>query len=263
MTGTRIVGRTLADLLKSAIIVIPLCAALGAPSEALASDWNWGPWKSVSGSGTLKSETREVSGFTGIALSLNASVEIRQGGSEGVTIETDDNVLPLIETVVENATLKIRPTTRNTTFSTKKLKIVVNARNLDRIDIAGKGDIHAEALKVADLKAGISGAGDLRIKSLEAEALSISIAGSGDFEAGGRADKVRANIAGSGDIKAGKLDAKAVEINIAGSGDATLWARNSLKVSIAGSGDVGYYGDAQLQNSIWGSGSVKRLGAAP
>jgi len=263
MTVMKTFGQSLVDLLKSAAIVIPFCAALGAPAEALASDWNWGPWKSVSGSGTLKTEVREVSGFTGIALSLSGSVEIRQGGSEGVTIETDDNILPLIETVVENATLKIRPTTRNTSFSTKTLKIVVNARNLERIDIAGTGDIHAEALKVANLKAGISGAGDLRIKSLEADTLSVSIAGSGDFEAGGRAASVRANIAGSGDIKAGKLDAKAVEINIAGSGDATVWARNTLKVSIAGSGDVQYYGDAQLQNSIWGSGSVKRLGAAP
>lgn len=244
-----------------AALVIVSCAVVGAPAEALAADW--GLWKSVSGSGTLKTETRNVSGFTGIALSLDGSVEIRQGASEGVTVETDDNILPLIETVVENATLKIRPTQRNATFSTKKLKIVVNARNLDRIDIAGKGDIHADALKVADLKAGISGAGDLRIKSLDADALSISIAGSGDFEAGGRAANVRANIAGSGDIKAGNLDAKAVDINIAGSGDATVWARNSLKVSIAGSGDVGYYGDAQVQNSIWGSGSIKRLGAAP
>ncbi|TRZ90744.1 MAG: DUF2807 domain-containing protein [Rhodocyclaceae bacterium] len=263
MTFVKTFTSGFAGLLKYVAIVIPLCAAVGAPSEAVASDWNWGPWKSVSGSGTLKTETREVSGFTGIALSLNGSVEIKQGGAESVTIETDDNILPLIETVVENATLKIRPVARNNSFSTKKMKIVVNAKTLTRIDIAGAGDIHSDALKVADLKAGISGAGDLRIKSLEADALSISIAGSGDFEAGGRAASMRANIAGSGDIKAGKLDAKAVEINIAGSGDATVWARNTLKVSIAGSGDVQYYGDAQLQNSIWGSGSVKRLGAAP
>jgi len=263
MTPLKTLTEGLVDVLKYAVVVIPLCAALGASSEALALDWNLGIWKSVSGSGTLKTETRDVSGFTGIALSLNGSVEIKQGGTEGLTIETDDNILPLIETVVENGTLKIRPTARNTSFSTKDLKIVVQAKNIDRIDIAGSGDIHAETLKAAELKAGISGAGDLRIKSLETDALAVSIAGSGDFEAGGRTASLRANIAGSGDIKAGKLDAKSVEINIAGSGDATVWARNTLKVSIAGSGDVQYYGDAQLQNSIRGSGSVKRLGAAP
>jgi len=263
MTAVTPKGQGVAGLLKFAVVVFPLCAAIGTSSEAAAFDWSPGGSKSVSGSGNVKTETRNVSGYTGIALSLSASVEIRQGGSEGVTIETDDNILPLIETVVENATLKIRPATRNTSFSSKNMKIVVSARNLDRIDIAGKGDIHSDALKVADLKAGISGAGDLRIKSLEADALSVSIAGSGDFEAGGQAASMRANIAGSGDIKAAKLDAKTVEINIAGSGDATVWARNTLKVSIAGSGDVQYYGDAQLQNSIWGSGSVKRLGAAP
>ena len=41
------------------------------------------------------------------------SVELRIGNSEGITIETDDNLLPLIETVIENGTLKIRPVKRN------------------------------------------------------------------------------------------------------------------------------------------------------
>ena len=252
--------RTLSQVLAAAMAI---CAGIGLSSPALAWDMNLGLWKSVTGSGTPRTETRDVSGFTGIGLSLNAVVEIRQGGTEGVTIEADDNILPLIETVVENASLKIRPKSRSTSFSTKNMNIVVSVKSLDRINISGGGDIHAEALKAADLKAAISGSGNMRIKSLEADALSVSISGSGDFEAGGHVASMRASIAGSGDIKAGKLDAKAVDISIAGSGDATVWARNTLKASIAGSGDVGYFGDAQVQKSIVGSGSVKRLGAAP
>jgi len=261
-TGKTYTG-AFAWLLKSFTIALPLCAAFGAPSEATAADWNVGIWKSVSGSGTIKTETRDVSGFTGIGLSLGGSLEIRQGGTEGVSIEADDNILPLIETVVENATLKIRPKARNISFPVKNVKIVVNAKSLDRIDVSGGGDIYAGALKSVALKAGVSGSGDIRIKSLDADAVSISIAGSGDFEAAGRAGNLLANIAGSGDIKAGKLEAKGAEINIAGSGDATVWVRSTLKVSIAGSGDVKYYGDAQVQNSVRGSGSVNRLGAAP
>lgn len=261
--SSRRIAAILAGLLRYAALAIPLCAAVGASSEALAADWNPLAWKSVAGSATIKTETREVSGFTGIALSLNAALEIRQGGSEGLSIETDDNILPLIETVVENATLKIRHKSRNTLSPTKGLKIVVNAKNLDRIDVAGGGDIFAERLWAAALKAGVSGSGDIRIKSLEAEVLKISIAGSGDFEAAGSVARMHASIAGSGDIKAGKLDAKAVELKIAGSGDAIVWARDSLKLRIAGSGDVAYYGDARVQKSIAGSGSVKRLGASP
>ena len=34
--------------------------------------------------------------FTGVSLSVPAKAEIVQRGSEGVSIETDDNILPLI-----------------------------------------------------------------------------------------------------------------------------------------------------------------------
>lgn len=249
--------------LKKAVFISVLCAVTGASSAAQAWEWNHGFWKSTSGSDTIKSETRAVSGFGGISLSLDAVVEIKQGDAEGVTIEADDNLLPLIETVVENGTLKIRPATPNTSFTTKKMRVIVNVKTIDSLAIAGAGDIHAEALKVAALKARISGSGDIRIKSLDTDALTVKIAGSGDFAAGGRATRMDVRIAGSGDLKTGGLASKIVEISIAGSGDATVWARETLKLRMAGSGDIKYYGNARVRGSIAGSGTVKRLGAAP
>jgi len=248
-------------LLQRAALIIALCAAAGAPSAAYA--WNLGFGKSVIGSGTIKSETRAVSGFSGIALSLDALVEIQQGSTEGVTVEADDNILPLIETVVENGTLTIRRASENASISPSKLKIVVRAKTIDRLSIAGAGDIQTEALKAPALKASIAGSGDIRIKSLDAGALSVNIAGSGDFSAAGRAASVHASIAGSGDLEAAKLDAKDVEVSIAGSGDAIVWARGTLKVRSAGSGGVKYFGDAEVKQSVFGSGSIKRMGAAP
>jgi hypothetical protein len=249
-------------LLQRAALIIALCAAGGAPSAAYAWNWNLGFGKTVSGSGKIKSETRAVSGFSGIALSLDALVEIQQGSAEGVTVETDDNILPLIETVVENGTLAIRRASVNASISPSKLKIVVRAKTIDRLSIAGAGDIQAEALKAPALQASIGGAGDIWIKSLDAGALSVNIAGSGDFSAAGHAASVHASITGSGDLKAAKLDAKDVEVSIAGSGHAILWARRTLKVNVAGSGVVKYLGDAEVKQSVVGSGSIERLGAA-
>lgn len=254
---------SLSALLKRVAFAITVCAATGASPLAQAKDWNIDIWKSVSGSGTIKSETRAVSGFTGISLAVDGLVEILQGGTEGVTVEADDNLLPLLETVVEDGTLKIRPATRNTSFNTKKMKFIVNAKTIDHLTIAGGGDMRAETLKVFALKTSIAGSGDVRIKSLDANALTVKIAGSGDFAAAGRAESMNVSIAGSGDIKAANLDTKAVEIRVAGSGDATVWARETLKVKVAGSGDVRYYGDAEVKKSIGGLGSVKRLGTAP
>ncbi len=239
------------------------CTALVACVPVTAQAWDWGfGFNTTKGSGVLKTETRNVSGFNRISLSLPGVVEIVQGDSEGLTIETDDNLLPLIETVVEDGGLKLR-TPKKVNISTKTLKITVNAKTLEALAVAGSGDLRAAKLKAGKLKASIAGSGDITISNLDADDLHISIAGSGNFVGGGKVNTVSSNIAGSGDIKAGKLESNASKISIAGSGDATVWAKDTLTVKVAGSGDVKYYGDAKVSQSVAGSGSVKRLGNTP
>jgi hypothetical protein len=242
----------------SALLLVSLLA-LAAPASAL--DFGWGA--KVTGSGNIKSETRNVGGFTGISLAVPAVADIVQGSSEGITIETDDNILPLIETIVENGKLKIRFKDRNMSVNTKSMKMTINIKSIDSLAVAGSGDLRAAKLQAATLKASIAGSGDVRITALDADTLTVSIAGSGDFSADGRANTVEAKIAGSGDVKLAKLASGNVKISIAGSGNATVWAKESLTVSVAGSGDVRYYGDAKVKQSVAGAGSVKRLGAAP
>ena len=255
--------REIGILLIRAALAIAAYAAIIAPMPAAAWEWNTIFARPVSASGTIKAEERAASGFTGVSLAVDASVRIEQGQTEGVTIAADDNILPLVETAVENGTLKIRAARPNTSFPSRNVKITVRAKTIDHLNIAGGGDMYAEALKVETLKAGIAGAGDLRIRLLDAGALVLKIAGSGDFAAAGRAARVHASIAGSGDVDAGKLESKDVEVSIAGSGDALVWARDTLRIKVAGSGDVKYYGDAAVKQSIAGSGSIARLGAAP
>ena len=242
-----------------ALVLIGVFGLIATP--AAAWDWNFGA--KVSGSGNIKTETRNVSGFTGISLSLPANVEIIQGGSEGIVIETDDNILPLIETVVDNGSLKIRFKERNMSVNTKTFNITINVKTIDNLSVAGSGDVRAAKLQVAKLKTSIAGSGNVHITSLDADTLTLSIAGSGDFSAGGKASVVEGKVAGSGNMKIGALAANSVKLSIAGSGDATVWAKDTLTVSVAGSGDVTYYGDARVSQSVAGSGSVKRLGSTP
>lgn len=234
-------------------------AMLGAP--AMAWDWSFGT--TVVGSGQLTQTQRQIAGFRGLSLELPSNVEIIQGDTEGVMIETDQNIAPLIETAVENDQLKIRAIPRFKSFKPTSLKITVHARTIEHISISGSGDVKAIKLQSTTLEARISGSGDIHIGTLDADSLSVAISGNGDFLAGGRANAVRLNIAGSGEVKAERLAAKNVTLSIAGSGDAKVWASETLNVRIAGSGDVGYYGDAAVSQSVAGSGRIRRLGTAP
>ena len=243
----------------AAILVVGILGLLAAP--AMAWDWTFGT--GVSGSGQLSKSQRQVSNFKGVSLELPADVEIVQGETEGVLIETDDNIAPLLETLVDHEQLRIRLTQRFKSIKPTSLKITVNARNVERLAISGSGDIRAGKLRSPTLEAHITGSGDIRIAALEVQSLSVSIAGNGDFFAAGRADTTSLSIAGSGDLKTERLAARNVKLSIAGSGDAKVWASQTFDVNIAGSGDVGYYGDPAVTRSVAGSGRIRKLGTTP
>jgi hypothetical protein len=243
----------------AAMALVAFASTVSLPSHA----WEWPFSNRVTGSGQITKVQRAVQGFKGIDLEVPAQVEVVQGDLEGVTIETDDNITPLIETVVEKDQLKIRLAQRSSGIKPSSLKIAVQARGVESMGISGAGSFQADRLTGAALAARISGSGDIRVRALDVDSLTLAISGNGDFTAAGRADTVRIAISGSGDVKTPNLVAKNVKLGISGAGDAKVWATESLNVSISGVGDVGYYGDAAVTQSVSGSGRIKKLGSKP
>lgn len=217
----------------------------------------------VKGNGVMKTQERPVARFTAIALELPAQVELRLGESENLSVETDENLLPWVETAVENGTLYIRAAKRDTSIETRKLRVTVQARQIDQLAVAGSGTIRADALRAPRLKLEIGGSGAIEVARAEAGNVSAAIGGSGSIKLAGTARKLSVSIGGSGDVAAGKLQAEEVRVSIGGSGGAIVWARSSLDAAMAGSGDVKFYGDPTLRVSAVGSGTARRLGASP
>jgi hypothetical protein len=244
-----------------ALIVLAI-ATPAVPALATTLNWTWG--ERIQGNGSIKKQARALEHFSGVSLNLPASLELRIGNTESVTIETDDNLLPLIETVIEDGTLKIRTAKKNTNIETHTMKIVVQAKDVNRIALGGSGSIASDALRAPKLQFDLGGSGSINVKGVEADVVAVSVGGSGKMAAGGGStSKLSVSIGGSGDVQFGPVKANNVSVSIGGSGDATVWARDSLSVTIAGSGDVTYYGDPKISKTVAGSGGTRRLAAAP
>lgn len=253
----------LSSIARRTLLAACIAGSLGLAVQAGAAPWSWGG-EQVQGSGRIVKQARQVSGFNGLSLAVPGRVELRIGDTEGVTVEADDNVLPLIETVVDGGTLRIRPVRRNLNLQSKAIRVVVQARAIERLSLGGSGTIDADPLRARRLDFDLGGSGRINVKGVEAETVSVSLGGSGDVQvAGGTAGKVSVSIGGSGDVDLGRVQASNASVSLAGSGDATVWPRERLSVSSAGSGDVHYYGDPQVSKSMVGSGEVKRIGASP
>lgn len=206
-------------------------------------------------------EARNVGEFTGIALRNSTTVLVSQGQTTSVQVKADDELLPLLETVVDNGRLEIRWRRGESVANRKNLSAVtvtVVMPQLTALSVAGSGDIEVSAFSTPKLGVSVAGSGSARLKNLATESLNVSVAGSGDVQGSGQAASLGISIAGSGDVDLSGLKADEVSVRIAGSGDAEVHANKALKVSIAGSGDVVYSGEAVVSRSVMGNGSVKK-----
>jgi Putative auto-transporter adhesin, head GIN domain len=217
----------------------------------------------TTGSGRSATEARAIGEFEAIAVTGSIDVTVRQAPKEAVEVRADDNLLPLIETLVEDRggvrTLLVRFKRGESLYTRSAVVVAIDAVKLSSLALSGSGDAKVEVLRTPSLKLSISGSGDAAFRGLTTEVFEVRIAGSGDVRAEGSARQVRLSIAGSGDAALGDLVADDVRVSIAGSGDAKVNAVKALDVTIAGSGDVEYTGSPPaLKTTVAGSGAVRR-----
>jgi Putative auto-transporter adhesin, head GIN domain len=234
----------------------------------------------IYGSGTMDSEARDVSNFEAISLENMGDVYITVGDTEKLTVEAEDNLLPLLTSEVENGVLKLGVVRGRDIHPTKPITFDVTVKDLKNITLAGSGNIYSEPLQTDDMRVLLLGSGDIEVKGLSGKDLSItltgsgnitieqialtsvdtSINGSGDIRLDGGADNQSIDVNGSGKYIAGGLETASANLSILGSSDVTLWVNEALDINVNGSGDVSYYGRPTLNQSGFGSGNVSALG---
>ena len=215
------------------------------------------------GSGHVVSETRSVSGFHGVKLTGSGDVIITQGDTEGIVVEAEDNILPLLETAVKgDGILYLGLKDRSGGIRlTKGVVYRLAVKNLDQLVLEGSGSFRAASLTADRLRLELPGSGEITLDRLKAGAVAAQIDGSGNIGLSGEARSQTVRIDGSGDYKAKDFKTDTASVQIDGSGDARVWANETLKVEINGSGEVGYAGRPKLTQSVNGSGKVHGLDA--
>lgn len=210
------------------------------------------------GSGVKVEKQRALAAFTRLRIDGPVDVKLAQGSSDQATLVADDNIEPLVETVVEGDALVVR-LKRDAGFITRSAPVVrLTARTLQAIAIHGSGDLQVDSFKGESLGLTVVGSGDVNLGLAELKDLSVHISGSGDVRLAGRADQQNWSVSGSGDVDARALSGRAAKVNISGSGDVALGVTEQLDVQLSGSGDLSYAGRPQLRQSVSGSGEIHR-----
>ncbi|MBA4140276.1 MAG: DUF2807 domain-containing protein [Segetibacter sp.] len=210
----------------------------------------------INGNGKLASDLRNVSSATKIKLTGDMDVIVNTGNT-GVKVETDENIIPYIKTVMNGDWLEIK-TENNLSINTKNpVRVYITTPRITNLEVTGSGNVTTESKFDADNKIGfsITGSGDINF-NVNAPRVDANITGSGTLHIAGETRDVNINLAGSGNYEGLELKAENAKVTIAGSGDADLFAEENLQVKIMGSGTVRYSGNARVDRKIMGSGSI-------
>lgn len=208
----------------------------------------------VRGSGDMASETREVSGFDEVVLRGSGRVMVDVTGAESLTIDAEDNILPLLESKVSNGRLELGA--RESISPTEEIVYTITASELRGVTISGSGDVRVSEFTTDSFTVEVNGSGDVDVSRIEADEVNVDISGSGGVEISGSSNLLEIGISGSGRFDGPDLEAAIGSVRISGSGDAVINVSDTLNATVSGSGNVEYIGSPTLNASTSGSGDI-------
>lgn len=192
----------------------------------------------VQGSGTSKTEKRNVSGFTKIDAGGAVSVEVVVGKAFAVEVQADDNLLANIKTEASGDTLKIYS---EDSISTKTpINVRVSMPEIENFEVSGASSGNISGVQADDLELKASGASKIKIE--------------------GTAKDLNADASGASTIDAENLKAEKADAESSGASKMTISASDDLDVEANGASSVTYTGEPKnlKQNSSGASSITKK-----
>jgi hypothetical protein len=221
------------------------------------------PWETIKGNGQIKKETRGVRAYTSLLSKGSMNVQIAYGNSNNVVVEADENLLPYIETNVEDGKLIIKAKKNVNLKSTSKMVVSVSMTKINSLQLSGSGNINGEGAfsNPGKTDIGISGSGNIKLSFDSFGDLDLSLSGSGNMDLKSTAtNNISAAVSGSGNIECSDIRSNDVEAKISGSGNIKVYANKSIDAKISGSGNVYYKGSASnISSKIAGSGKILKM----
>ncbi|TDH29052.1 DUF2807 domain-containing protein [Segetibacter sp. 3557_3] len=218
--------------------------------------------RKVNGDGPIVTETRNITGFNGLAVSFASDVVYTQASTYKVELHAQQNVLEYIETNQVSGELRIRLKQNVRLRSFDRPVIYVSSPDIYSIAMSGSGNIDANTpINTDRMRLAISGSGNINIDSMNVvNNVESVISGSGSINVrkGGCASS-DVIVSGSGKTNMETFVSNSSKVNISGSGDVKVNPRQSLDVRISGSGSVYYRGLPTVTSQISGSGKIIKL----
>ncbi len=192
-------------------------------------------------SGPSITQSRPISGVSGVTLQAVGHVRITMGGAESLIISAPESIMELLTSDVMGGELVLGRDSGSYSGQASDIQYEITVRQLDRLTHEGVGQIAAEGIDTGRFSAHVNGIGEV--------------------EASGRADRQEVRVSsGLSGYNASRLESRVANVNLS-AGRAEIWATARIEGRVGFGCTLEYWGDPEL--AIEGRGTVRRLGSAP
>lgn len=196
---------------------------------------------SIKGNGNVVEETRDLDEFSKISVSRGMNVYISQGTTAKVVVKADENLLKVIDTYVDDGTLKVTALKgiRNATSN----KVYVTVTDLEYIKSTSGSNIFSEdSLKIKNLEIKSTAGSNIRL-SIDADGLNISAAAGSNISLDGKAKSVNMKASSGSNIKAGELQTEKCDAKVSSGANIWIKVQNELNAKSSSGGNLFYSGE--------------------
>lgn len=204
-----------------------------------------------------------VKNFNSIGVSSGIDLYLTQGGSERVSIKSDEETLKniVVEQNGSNINIKFKEGfSLSGMFKNRIIKAYVNYKTLTAIAASGGSDVVTQnQLKTDKLAIRSSGGSDLEL-NVACQDISIQSSGGSDIDIKGKATNMSIQSSGGSDISAYGFVTEYAKVQASGGSDVAIYVNKGLEAAASGGGDVSYKGSAALRKtSSSKSGEVRHV----
>ncbi len=203
-----------------------------------------------------ETESREVTGFSGVKAMEGVDVFLKKGDKEGVRVEVTGTSASNVITEVSGSYLRIHM--RDVRARNVNAKVYVTYVSLDKLSVSSAGSIFSDGtLKASSMEISASSAGSIEV-TIDAESARVSSSTAGDVELKGQARSIDVDASSAGQIDAYDLEAYDVNAQASSGGSVKINVRKSLEAHASSGGSIRYRGNPDRSNTKSSSGGSVR-----
>jgi hypothetical protein len=219
----------------------------------------FGGLTALRGDGHIVEEARAVRSFSGVEISHGMVAEVTVGPETSVKIKGDANLLPHIETRVEDGHLVVGVKDEHNLRPSEPIRLTVVTPTLLAVEASGGSEVRAQATAGREFSISASGGSEIEITGIQSDAVTVEASGGSEISLSGGGRELTADLSGGSILKSEEIPFAEAEVDGSGGSEFHLQVLQAITGDLSGGSELflkGHPPDRDL--SLSGGSEVHR-----